>query len=397
MKKIYIFLFVVIPFYSSFSQSELADISQSKAHFNREIAMREILNKNSLSLQQVLDSTLSWTWNESSGAWDIREKVINTYDAQGRLAEQIYYSWDEPMWEPSFKIIYSYTESEITEVVYTLESDTWVLYSQNISTYDSHGNLLQYVVQEWSGSEWRNVAMVIQEYNSQFKPILHLTSYWGSDMWIPDSRTTYTYNSGGLTDSTLFQLYETGEWVDNFRQAFTYDGSDRVIHVQSEVFNGAIWKLSGQIIYEYSMGTITLTNMAYQMMQWVNLTQVYSVYDMDDNLYSEVFRIWNDEWTNGDSTQYYYSELSASHDIAASSEIGLYPNPAADFLTIDVANLPVENTEVHIFSILGIEEIQLNLNTKTQVPINVSQLASGQYIVFIKTNNILRRAGFIKQ
>jgi len=78
-----------------------------------------------------------------------------------------------------------------------------------------------------------------------------------------------------------------------------------------------------------------------------------------------------------------FSEKSLS--ISSSSlknKIDIYPNPAVDFLTIELINSDMENPNFEVFSIIG-NKVKIDLNhigiSKYQIP--VKNLSRGYYLL----------------
>ncbi len=116
---------------------------------------------------------------------------------------------------------------------------------------------------------------------------------------------------------------------------------------------------------------------------------------------------WNDFATNnntwflqnacddsdGDGTIDRVEQLSINN--LKNENVNLYPNPANDYVHLDIENNKIQGTVVNIYEISGkliLKDIKLNNNS-----INVSSLNSGYYLVKITTpNNIYTKGLLIK-
>jgi hypothetical protein len=76
------------------------------------------------------------------------------------------------------------------------------------------------------------------------------------------------------------------------------------------------------------------------------------------------------------------------------SELLVYPNPATNYLSVDLAE-NFKNTDITIYNSIG--TIVMNSKATTQYPqLDISRLTNGMYIIEIKANNLLKRVKFIK-
>lgn len=75
------------------------------------------------------------------------------------------------------------------------------------------------------------------------------------------------------------------------------------------------------------------------------------------------------------------------------SEIKTYPNPADDKLFVSAKEVI---TEIELFNYAGTAVFKQNTN-KNKISIDISHLASGMYIISIKTNNITKKYKIIKE
>jgi hypothetical protein len=71
-------------------------------------------------------------------------------------------------------------------------------------------------------------------------------------------------------------------------------------------------------------------------------------------------------------------------------DISIFPNPAADFLTVTCFRPPVgKNAEIRIFSLDG-REVRHQPVTSSEMVIDVSVLERGMYVVVIKGEKEMR-------
>ncbi len=90
---------------------------------------------------------------------------------------------------------------------------------------------------------------------------------------------------------------------------------------------------------------------------------------------------------------YFYRESTASTTDNALLNISMYPNPASSRLTISA---PKTITSAAIYNILGKQVMSLEIN-KNSESIDVSNLATGMYLIKYSIDNAVGTAKFIKQ
>jgi hypothetical protein len=93
---------------------------------------------------------------------------------------------------------------------------------------------------------------------------------------------------------------------------------------------------------------------------------------------------------------YYQSTVSVDESINSSNTFRIYPNPAGDYITIDIYENYIENSTLNIYNTLGslIKTETLNQNKKS---INVSELSNGLYFVIIISKELTQSQKLIIQ
>lgn len=82
--------------------------------------------------------------------------------------------------------------------------------------------------------------------------------------------------------------------------------------------------------------------------------------------------------------------------ISSSANILLYPNPATEFIAFEVDNLKGKNVEAIITNAIG-ETILLQSNTTGSGRINIQSLATGIYMLVLRSEQSIYRQSFVKQ
>ncbi len=87
-----------------------------------------------------------------------------------------------------------------------------------------------------------------------------------------------------------------------------------------------------------------------------------------------------------------------TNDIFNNFDINIYPNPAGDFLVVNIKNPDNKSFELDLFSLNGkkILSAQINPFSKEKY-LNLSKLATGTYIIKIIRNNNIQTFKLIKK
>lgn len=198
-----------------------------------------------------------------------QSKYVYQYNAQGKITEELEYSWNDQGWIPNSRYLYEYDVNGncLSNAYYKLNGSDWRLFSKEVSTYDSANHLT---------SITENYYNTAEEITSQYYTEYNLTK-----------QTKYEYRElrNGVLTLTLQDQY-------------SYDSANRQTHAESKFLdeNGE-WHFTLYIDYEYnSQGKPTL----YENYSWnadegkLFLIQgYYTQYDdMGRNIYNEQ-KDWN--------------------------------------------------------------------------------------------------------
>lgn len=199
-----------------------------------------------------------------------QSKYVYQYNAQGKITEELEYSWNDQGWIPNSRYLYEYDANGncLSNVYYKLNGSDWRLFSKEVSTYDSANHLT-------SISE--NYYNIAEEITSQY----------------------YTeYNSKGAQTKYEYKELRDGVLTLTLQDQYNYDSANRQTHAESKFLdeNGE-WNFTLYVDYEYnSQGRRTL----YENYSWnadegkLFLIQgYYTQYDdMGRNIYNEQ-KDWN--------------------------------------------------------------------------------------------------------
>lgn len=317
-----------------------------------------------------------------NGAWLNQEKLTNTWNSNGYLVAALTEVWAEDVWASSeFEIFVRNDDGSFLEYTkQTWDGTNWIN-AAHISNVFNNGLVETSTFQVGINNEWYNTERYSYSYNAQGQNTSYIVSVWADDQWIDAYKYNYTYNSLGYEDSGLIQV-----WLDNTWQNQTY----------------SLYTLDGFGSLQSAL-TQTWSNNA-----WLNESLLTFDYDGNGNAFEGNYYIWdNDSWEQSVDQEIvmtydngikeikvngYHAEASyfsmlvgnLENNLSEKLQFGLYPNPAATSLTIEVErNFLLE--AVQIFDLTGklIQAIELphNVNNALKFSISVSDVPNGLYFV----------------
>jgi len=172
--------------------------------------------------------------------------------------------------------------------------DKWVNDSRITNDYDSKGNLISHLTEDWDSIKgWQNVYRTKQEYNSGNKLIKSTSSEWDTltSKWIDYSITTYDLNADGTVKESLTKMWddEENKWMDMSKVLFTYDAAKNILTETTQMDMGLGWMDLNKTTYTYNSSNQLIKEL-YQglnimTMQMVDKTQSTYEYNPDGTEY----------------------------------------------------------------------------------------------------------------
>ena len=265
-----------------------------------------------------------------SGTYLIEYKEVQTYYPNGRLKDNIYFDYDNGVWDPVSKYENTFNSSNyLTSTVqygsYDGSSDFYLSYKEDYQ-YDANGYRILKIGSGWDDVEmdWSPPTSKEESENTNAYTIIH-TYNWYDEAWLPEDRSTFTYEPG---------------------------------------FNGeAVWPY-------------------FDLTEFENLELEY----FDNLLRSKLLTVTTEEWDSNTSsylkeykTVYNWDSETSSIEEENSIDISIRPNPASDFIIVDMKDLPKGRWNLTISNEMGQKVQSISLLSKEELNIDVSNLPIGIY------------------
>ena len=393
-------------------------------------------------------ATLIQTIVFKDGEWEIYEKRIFQYDEAGRLIKNITMNifgnmvdMDtaavyESVYDDSGNIIeqidkskvigaevqnktkttYQYTPTKKvkTQNKFKWENDTWIDYSLIKKRYNEYDSLICDSTFMWKDNNWTNSMLFNYGYDSArnfslLEIFIYEESQWSkmeryrysydesrrrvetikamgnNNQWVDGGRSTTEFRSDGQTSNEKGYSLENGEWEVVSIIEYIYNIDDKNTEIIRKLLLSDVWTNTYRYIYEYSAGSI-LQNLKYQIWKDGDWQKADQILPFRDKYYE--YR------HEGYELNLQFMPVSVE-ELQSLSQISLYPNPAGDFININLSKgLQPLVQNVQIFDMLGIEVGQSSLivnamKNNSQAGMldllrnNISHLPTGVYYIRI--------------
>ena len=318
-------------------------------------------------------------YDGTSGAFTPIIQTTNTFDANENVVTSL-----QKMWNAS-----------------TL---TWDNQQLTTSTYDAMNNLMSAVSQSWDGvSAWVNSGKDTFTYSAANQKLSDTYQTWDvpTSAWLNSYTQTYHYFSGSNVDTNVFKIWDAGAlaWVNSNNEYNIYDGLTNCIFTFDQYWDApsSSWvdyqKTSYSNFIGHNAQTAILQNWNADSAAYVNYYRGLNTY----NSYGQVTDSRSESWDTTsaswmimdvDGEQHlYYEEYTTGIDRISDSGVAvhLYPVPAGNSLTIDIAWNEAQPFTVAFYNAAGILVRQLQVPAMLHYRDNVqlSDLPAGNYVVNI--------------
>jgi len=378
----------------------------------------------------LLDSSLTWLWNDVSLLWENDGHDIYQYDDHGNRIVNISSVWNGTSYVNSRKSISTYNANDdrVLLIDQTWDGAQWVNFLQTIYTVDDLGYATEIIIQGWNGIGWQNYFHFVYTYTVDYQRLATLTQDWDETDWVNKSLITNTYNNGKL-EIGLNQNWEGADWVNGTQDHYTYNGDGLVQQILTEVWDEDTWREATRNTLEYDVNgnnTHYLRERSVNGDPWQNFYQITREFDDYNNLstelkenwsndawendyyYAETYdtrqnftaylvQYWLDEWVNSDSGHYYYTLASAIEPSPVIlSQVSIFPNPAAQMIQISTGSLSNNANRVSLYSLSGELLMEKSVTSKEISFLDVSSLLPGLYYVSVSSDQGIETKSILK-
>ncbi len=336
--------------------------------------------------QKVIDYKLVDLWNNSQ--WELYSKQSITYDNNDSVTLLLDQNWDPVsgkfLNQHRRKNVFNSNGNKIYvfDDWYRNDSIGWKNSFKDAFSYNSSGQLTEFILYLWEFSQWKPSVKVIYTYNAN-QQMVYADSYgWDSSnkMWKTDyKRYRQFYDSyGNLVRSegggyNNYYIYNVFNQLDStYRKGFT-NNQWQLISFGSYQYNSKS-KLSKS--FETNWDAITNKPIS-------ELIQYYK-YNSDSLIVEKMFEnpiYLPSPWFNKSRTRYFYKK--SLNNLPFNGSLFIYPQPATT--TLNFVN-NVNGLTYKIFTILGSEIQSGNLRSGVN-SLDVTSFKKGTYVLKVYGTN----------
>lgn len=343
----------------------------------------------------------------ATNVWATANENAFTYVGVGVLSTD---TWQEATaTDPALHNVrrYSYTNNAngkpatVTFENWNSATNAWVPSNRRTCTYTAAGDVSNVAISEWNPA--MNAFGTASE-DSSFvyasgKVATMTARYTNGTTLVNSSKVTYTYLTNGKLQKTEHSLWNpnTGVWMPvDLRVSYTYDAAGRVVQkVQDNYdYQAMVWYVASEDNYTYNaMGqkTLYLQRVAEPNVPIYNFyKEVFTAHNADLQPTSSNTFIYDtgmNTWGAFLRNTYTYQSFVSTEDLAVNTNIAMmFPNPAAERVTVRLNAHPDQPTRIQIYNAIGIL-VQTNDLKQQETTLSIHDLTSGMYVARIIQGN----------
>lgn len=317
-------------------------------------------------------------WNANNNAWDNQSEDIYVFSGS-LMTERSARSWDvqNNVWKNSYRYIFAHNNDNllITETYYTWDknANTWKESIRYHRSYNTAKLLDVYMAEQENGGVWKNYEKITYTYNGLKQELSTFREEWVNNAWESDQRIVNTYDTKDNLATYIFEIWQpnTNTWKNQTKYIYEYDANKNMTkktEQKPDINNNALWVNDKRETNTYN---------AYN--------QLLRQYDQN-----YIANNWTLTQFNSQSS-YTYEDYTVTVSVSKynnlDAAVKMYPNPAAQYLNVDVVLPQAENINITLVDMTGRMVMAKAYNTTTNIheQINISHLSAGIYNCIINT------------
>jgi len=355
-----------------------------------------------LSLKTVLEK--EYSWNASSGAWQLSSKIDYSYNAEGEQINLVKYDaitsdsiskvdysytpesllsyyivslWNDEGWGPDTKYSYTYTSAgKASQRILRWNGTEWnATKLDTLFQYDINGLLIQSENYRWKDNEWLKDHTIYYEYS----PTGKLTrKYSISEAGVYLSQVLYSYDSYDRLSEMLAQFYNDGRWDNGWRKLYSYDKCSVLKTMVRQEWGDGNWGNTLMSEFEHTLfwggqtnGKVNICHNGHSITVPVNVLEIFL-------LQGDCIGICEGELLQGAEDNPDGQDGTEMNDVYS-----VFPNPASEQVTVISASGLTLINRVDLISVKGELMRSFRYDNIPEVTIYVGDLKPGRYYVVI--------------
>jgi hypothetical protein len=355
------------------------------------------------------DNGLGYAYDLPSSSYRNNFKFIQTFDASNNISTYIDQEWNTgtSAWDNVYKNTFTYNTSN--QVLTNIEEDwdissgAWVNYSKQTNSYNAGGKVDTELIALWNtgSAAWENEYRYVNSYDASYNLTLSVLQIWNvsTSSWEGVYKMTNTYDAAGNELTSIGEGWDMAlaAWENYFKNTSTYDGMNRRLTRETQLWDsaGAVWENSnmslfsnfsgmhpGMAVYQNWNGT-AYENSYRDSITYNSFSQ--PVYDYMHN-WNPGTSAWEAQTGTFVSHYYYETYTTALKNIAKNGTARIYPIPAKNTISVDVAWAEQQEFTISILDIQGRVHSAWSVPSCTHhtEAIPVGNLPAGNYFIKMK-------------
>lgn len=403
MKKLYVLVFVIwfTGILNSSAQTEFRlDSTHVSSWFTDDWALhtRELYTFENKGTKET--NLLRLVANGSS--WDNYYQRNKIYNSDNNMTENIQQNWESESWINKVRETYTYDAlgRETTYIHAIRVSGAWGSTKREIKTYSNNKLDTKTFEEGYAGATLVPHERYLYNYEAssgRLSEEIEQIYYADVDVWQSVGKIKYSYTSFGALElvEEIGLNQSTGEFNDFATQQtlYSYNALQQPTEQVFQLRIGEDYRNLERYVFVYTLGNQTeliIQEWVNASSTWLNKSRQLRTFNTDNNETSLIYQSWdtdNEIWEGFVRIDSFWSAsedfeitLSANNPYINESVVSIYPNPVANFITINTSETV---NSVTLFNLQG-KQIMFQ---KNETILNVSQLESGMYIAKIDCGN----------
>lgn len=350
--------------------------------------------------QMMEDSSYTYSYNSSTSALELANKVVTTYNASGNTETKITSNYNNGSWANSRRTRVTYASNKPDTVFYDnwgsgRGGSSWRVSSAMVYTWN--GNNVATAIsltRNFGGSAyWKDISRKSYSWNAANKMTDSTYATYASNTWTNVEKRVITYDASNKRNTMTRDSWNGTGWDNGFKTTYQYDANARLI-LRNEERNNSGWKPNSRDTLMYNSGNATtapdtVIRLLATTGTLANIQKIGYEYLTNGLINKRTTIEWNGTTAfvqnNGyDSIDVWYWGFNVGVDDMESkaSVMDVYPNPATDVLHINIDG--IENKKV-TFTIVNVEGRIVNswqeAVTQSGVSVSITDMPAGMYIL----------------
>ena len=351
---------------------------------------------------------------DNNGEWIEDYQADYTYSANGKVIQQVSYSWDNTtnQWVENLTVDYSYnTSNNIYQLItssWATANNQWESSTKYTFQYNTTGKLTQQIHYSWNNAlfQWKESSKIESIYNNDNYKIeeIHYTWESSNNQWKNSTRESYLLDHNNQRVEVLSYFWEdiNNQWKETLKVENTFSNEGCLVQALFYDWNNNQWELSSSQNQNFDANgnTSSIVDYSRNNNQWIGEEKRDFIYDANGFVTRNTYYNWNlvsNTWDFDRLEQHtlYYQPTVNLHYLPSQDLAQLYPNPVTNHLQIETQ----ANTPLH-FQLTDLQgRVLLNQTWTGQQSqsIDLSHLAQGLYLYTILVDDKRQTGKLVKQ